>query len=227
MNQFSVEVLSFDELKKIGNSRPIEDFDAILEQMEYGDAASLSESEKIDLVHMYLQDMDPRDAANFVLTRDMSDVLTAGQIDNISLTMLDEKIWEEYSDMSLHERLFRVASLLYQAAPRSFPETDAVRVHLRVKACNAQAEETLSTPLSKSFAMRLLADGLDKTTKIHRLFSEQLNGTIFPEADKIAWSFSSTKLNEKEFEITVTSSGCWLNALRDTESYSSKAYGDD
>jgi hypothetical protein len=135
-------------------------------------------------------------------------------------------LWEEDSDMTLHEQLFNVGSLLFAAFPTRFPESDAVRVTLQITAGNELAQEVLSQPLSESFLVRLLADGMDQGAVLHRLFDEQLAGRSFPEADSIVWVVRTEAIDANAVKADIISSGYWLDSLRNTRSYQSSAYGD-
>ena len=44
------------------------------------------------------------------------------QIDNLSNEILEEKLWEEYADLSLHEEFFAVHQLLYDAFEGTAPD---------------------------------------------------------------------------------------------------------
>jgi hypothetical protein len=175
---------------------------------------------------MSLQDLQPRDAAALLLQYKLGEVLSKGEINNMSGEMLDEKLWEDDSDMTLHEQLFNVGSLLSATFSTTFPEPDAVRVTLQVTACNEAAEGVLSQPLSESFLVRLLADGMDDSAVLHRLFEEQLAGRSFPEAESIVWTVHTEAIGDNAVEVDVISSGYWMDSLRNTRSYESSAYGD-
>ena len=127
---FHVQVLSFSNLLEIEGARTADNFAALLDVMEYGDRSGLNYAELRDMCILSLQDLKPEDAAYLVLKHDMGEVLRDGQARNLASEMLDEKLWEEYAYSSLHERLFNIGSLLYEAFPRSFPKPDAVRVEL-------------------------------------------------------------------------------------------------
>ena len=154
-------------------------------------------------------------------------VSTSGQIQNIAHEMPEEKMWEEYADMELHELMFAVGSLLFQAFPRVFPEPDAVAVDLQVSAGNEAARALLRHPLSEAFVVRLLAAGMDDRAVLHRLFSEQLAGARFPEADTIVWIVQQQESDGTTAELSVISSGSWLDPLRDTRSYECTAFPDE
>lgn len=223
---FEVRVVRFSVMKELEGVWLADDFLKLLELMEFGDTSGIDASELRDICLMSLQDLQPRDAATLLLQYKLGEKLGKGEISNMSSEMLDEKLWEGDSDMTLHEQLFNVGSLLYAAFPTTFPEPDAVRVTLRVAAANESAEEVLSGPLSESFLVRLLADGMDDGAVLHRLFDEQLAGASFPEADSIVWIVHTEAIGDNAVEADVISSGYWLDSLRNTRSYESSAYED-
>ncbi len=225
-NSFRVKIQSFSTLREIEGARTAGDYSSLLDEMEYGDQSGLTDDELREICIMSLQDMSPVDAAFLVLKHDMADVLRDGQIRNIANEMLEEKLWEEYSDSSLHERLFNVGSLLYAAFPRSFPEPDAVHVTMEVIADNTSAREELSHSPNEPFLVRLLADGMDDHAILHRLYSAQLKGPSFPNADEVIWIIRTEVVDGSSIGIEVISSGYWLDALEDVEAYDSLAYSD-
>ncbi|MFT4975386.1 MAG: hypothetical protein ACI8S6_001273 [Myxococcota bacterium] len=221
---FNVQVLDFNLLREL-SPRTASDHAAMLEAMDYGDTSGMSDEELREMCVASLQDLDPSEAAELVLRHDLSDRLRKGQIKNMSHEMTDEKFWEYYPDMSLHERLFGVGSLLYQAFPRVFPEPDAVRVQLEVSATDPAGRALLAAPLPESFVVRLLADGMPGAI-IHRLFEDQLAGTHFPEAESIVWTVLQHTVDDNTVHLNVTSSGSWLDPMRHTRSYTSTAHPD-
>jgi hypothetical protein len=225
--KFKVRVVRFSVLKELEGVWTADDFLALLDLMEFGDTSGIDADELCDMCLLSLQDLHPRDAAALLLRYKLGDKLSKGEISNMSSEMLDEKLWEEDSDMTLHEQLFNVGSLLFTAFPKIFPETDAVRVTLEITAGNESAEEVLSRPLSESLLVRLLADGMDDSAVLHRLFDEQLAGQSFPEADSIVWTVHTEAIGENVVEADVISSGYWLDSLRNTRSYESSAYADE
>lgn len=224
---FSVHVLRFSNLLEIEGAWTTDDFAALLDAMEYGDQSGMSDDERREMCLLSLQDLKPAEAAYMVLKQHLSDVLRDGQMHNMAGEMLDEKLWEEFADSSLHERLFNVGSLLYEAFPRTFPKPDAVRVELEVKAENESAKKLLTPSLSESFLVRLLADGMDSHAGLHRLYGDQLAGRSFPNAEEVVWIVRTELVSEDVMRIDVISSGIWLDALDGTEFYESSAYADE
>jgi len=224
--EFKVEVLRFSLLNELEGVWLPGDFTALLELMEFDDIGGIDVDEMRDICLMSLQDLGPRDAAALLLQYKLGDKLSKGQISEMSNDMLDEKLWEEDPDMALHEQLFNVGSLLFAAFPTTFPESDAVRVTLQITAANELAQEVLSRPLSESFLVRLVADGMDHGAVLHRLFDEQLAGPSFPEADSIVWVVRTEAIDAHAIKADLISSGYWLDPLRNTRLYGSSAYGD-
>ncbi len=224
---FQVRVLSFSNLREIEGARTKDDFITLLDEMEYGDPSGIADEDLRQMCIMSLQDLKPEEAAYLILKHDMGGNLRDGQIRNLAVEMLDEKLWEEYADSAYHERMFNTGSLLYEAFPQSFPEPDAVRVELEIVAENPSAWKLLSPPPSESLLVRLLADGMDNHAVLHRLYGEQLKGKYFPTADEVVWITRTEVVGEKTMKMEVISSGYWLDALNDTKSYESTAYADE
>lgn len=224
---FHIRLLSFSNILEIEGARTTEDFAALLETMEYGDQSGMSDAERREMCILSLQDLEPVEAAYLVLKHDMKDDLRDGQIRSMATEMLDEKLWEEYANSSLHERLFNTGSLLYAAFPRSFPEPDAVRVVIEVTAANAVAKRLLTPSPDESFLVRLLADGMDTGSVLHRLYGKQLVGTSFPDASEVVWIVRTEAVSADVMRIEVISSGYWLDALSRTKFYESSAYADE
>ena len=224
---FRVRLLGFSNLLEIEGAWTAGDFAALLEAMECGDVSRMSDEELREMCILSLQDLDPVEAAYLVLKQAMGDVLRDGQARNLAGEMLEEKLWEEYADSKLHERMFNAGSLLYAAFPPSFPKPDAVHVQLEVVAENAAAKDLLTASPNESFLVRLLADGMESNAVLRRLYGKELTGPSFPNADEVVWIVRSEAISDAAMKIDVISSGYWLDALEDTEPYESNAYADD
>ncbi|WP_339851179.1 hypothetical protein [uncultured Nisaea sp.] len=225
-NTYKVQVLHFSNILEIEGARTTRDFEALLDAMEYGDLSGLSDAEKREMCILSLQDREPEEAAYLVLKHDMADVLRDGQMRNAAGEMQDEKLWEEYSNSTLHERFFNAGSLLYAAFPKSFPKPDAVRLELQITAAGAGAKQLLKNVDNESFLVRLLADGMDDHAILHRLYGDQLSGKSFPNAAEIVWTVRAEPAGEDTVKLEVISSGYWLDALERTKNYESAAYPD-
>jgi len=74
--------------------------------------------------------------------------------------------------------------------------------------------------------VRLLADGMDESAVLHRMFRSELSGDSFPIAESIVWIVETESVGADRMKIEVISSGYWLDSLRDTRAYDSTAYSD-
>jgi hypothetical protein len=225
-NHFRVRVLSVSTLQEIEGVWRGDDFAALLDAMDYGDTSGMGEGELREMCILSLQDLDPEEAAALVIKHILGDRLKDGQVRTIANEMPDDKLWEQYADMSLHEPIFNIGSLLFAAFPRVFPEPDAVRVRLEIVATNEDGKEALGQPLHESFLVRLLADGMNDDAILHRLFQDQLDGKSFPDAAAIVWIVRAETSAADTVQVDLISSGYWLDSLRDTETYDSTAYAD-
>lgn len=223
---FRVQVLGFSVLEELEGAWTEDDFRLLLERMDYGDVTGVDPGELRELCLLSLQDLEPAEAAKLLLRQRLGDALSAGQIQNAAHEMLDEKLWEEYADMPLHERLFHVGSLLYQAWPGVFPLPDAVRVELAVEAADAEGTSLLAAPLHESLIVRLLAHGMPASATLNRLFGDAVAGRSFPDAESIVWIVRTTPRREAAVSLEVVGSGYWLDALRTARSYESAARPD-
>ncbi len=223
---FRLEVLGFSVLEEIEGSWTEHDFKKLLSGLQFDDLAGLDEAELREMCVLALSDLKPAAAAALLLQQRLSDALTSGQIQNTSQEMLDEKLWEEYADMPLHERFFHVGSLLYQAFPKIVPIPDAVKIRVQITAEGSEGVRLLSAPLHESLLVRLLADGMPDSAPLNRLFGDAVGGKSFPEAESIVWIVKSSPIEGSSLEFEVTGSGYWLDGLRETKSYASSARPD-
>ena len=212
-SQFKVERLNFKTIQELPNSWSDQDYKLLLEIMDYGDAANLAPEELREMCLMSLTDNEPEDAAKIVLAYVFKDRLNKGQIENLSNEMLEEKIWEEYADLSLHEEFFNINQLLYEAYNGKFPQPDAVRFQVKVTTGQKDGllvfEDFLEAPL-----IRLLVGGMPQNTLIFRLFEEQIDGEEFKDAKDIIWQLKSKKNGDQEIIFDIISSTYWFHDFK-------------
>jgi hypothetical protein len=225
--EFLVKVVRFKELIEIAGVWGDVDFVKILNLLEYGDTTGLEGQELRDMCLLSLQDLSPEEAAELILRLHLGNRLSNGQIQNMAREMRDEKLWEEYADLSLHERLFHVGSLLHETFPREFPRPDAACVTLHIQAMNELSRDILAHDANESFFVRLIADGIDPTSALCRVFDEQLASRSFPEAEQIVWTSTVSEQSSESVTVELIGSGAWFAALSATRSYSSHAYPDE
>ena len=96
---FKVEKLKFNSIQELPNSWNNQNYSDLLDLMDFGDTSELTPEELKEFCLMTLADNEPEDAAKIVLEYIFKNKLNKGQIENISIEMLDEKMWEEYLKM--------------------------------------------------------------------------------------------------------------------------------
>jgi len=217
MSASHVTVVKFETLAELEGDWTTADFVAVLEKLDIDGASDLQAAEAKEMCVLALSDLEPEEAAATLLTYKLGDELTEGQIRNYSNECQFEQLWEQSSEMELHRGMFAVASLLVQVNEQQFPTPDAVRVTLQVE-CSAEQADTLHRSLDPTRVLRMLSIGMDDDAVLKRLFHEQLDGGDFPEAASIVWDVASTT-NSAGVELTVISSGYWLDGLRETEGF--------
>lgn len=220
--EFEVGVLATEVLERVAGAWQPVQFRQMLDELDYGDTTGLSDEELRELSLMSLQDLEPHSAAEVVLRARFGDRLWSGQIRNCAHEMLDEKLWEQYAEMSFHEDFFHVGSLLWEAFPRDFPTPDAARVAVEVTPLDAPGRKLLDRPLAEPIIVRLLADGMPPTAVLHRLFGDQIAGGPFSEAEFIVWEFQQTPIHDSAVRLDVLGSGYWLDSLPGVKHYVSR-----
>lgn len=220
MPTYSVNVAGFELLEQLDGGWQSSDYVAILEQLDVDGATELEADELREMCVLVLQDLEPAEAAEVLLKHKLADVLTKGQITNYGIESQHEKLWEQSADMELHHKMFDVASLLAVVNRMAFPTPDAVRLTLQIECSDADAASVFHESMDRPLLVRMLATGMDADAILKRLFADQLAGADFPEAESIIWVVNSEKLDDKTVKLQVTSSGYWLDAMRETESFS-------
>lgn len=221
---FEVKIKSFENLLEIEGSWLSKNFNEIMDSLDYYDREGLTETDMRDTCLMLLQDLGPEDAAYCVLKNRLGTQLKNGQVKNMSVEMLDEKLWEEYADPELHEELFNVGSLLYSAFPGDFPKPDAVSLVLEIIAKNEAAKVELKKGLNEALALRILADGMDPSAVLLRLYGDQIAGYSAEEADKILWDLKIKESSDTMITSQIVSSGYWLDSLEDVDQFESNGF---
>lgn len=210
---FKVASITFRTINELPDAWTAEDYSNLLNIMDYGDISELKPEELKEMCLMSLTDNEPEDAAKIVLEYTCKDRLNKGQIENLSNEMLDEKLWEEYADLSLHEALFNVNQLLYTAFNGKFPRPEAVKFQVEVTASQKDGlsvfEHFPEAPL-----IRLLVAGMPENTLILRLFEEQVNGEAFKEAKDIIWQLKRERHSGDTMIFDIISSSYWFHDFK-------------
>lgn len=199
----SVKVTELATIHEIDGAWSDQDYIELLDRMNFPDAEKNAPEELRELLFMAISDFEPHEAAEIILSYKLSNHLSRGQIQNLAVEMIEDKVAEEYSDIALHYALFNINQLLNKAYNGRFPDTKASRLKLEFEFHhNKKIEPT------KEIVLKAICNGLDERNLIKRLFPEQLAGEAeFPETEHIIW-----KLEESDDgTISIITSDYWIN----------------
>lgn len=226
MNEtFKVELLNFKTIHELPNSWAEQDYRQLLDMMDYGETSDLSPEELREMCLMSLTDNEPGDAAKIVLEYVFGDRLTRGQINNLSNEMQDEKMWEEYADLSLHEEFFKANQLLFEAFDGTFPLPAAVKFQVRLTAKDDSAFSIFKN-FPEAPLTRLLVAGMPDNTLLFRLFDDQIIGSEFRDAKDIIWQLKMDHGQKGQLLFDVISSHYWFHDLKFLSDFEGDTHAD-
>lgn len=186
----------------------------------------MSQSDVEEMCLMSLNDFDHHESAQFLLTHIFKDEMTEGKLDQLSHQMVEAKLWEEHANPAYHMRLFNAYGLLRKAYNGIFKEPTGVKFTIKITTNDKDSFEFFdSSP--HAVIVRLLANGLDETAILNRLYGEQMNGESFPDAKNLLWILKEISIKEKERHYEITSSALWFGELAEGMSFKAKTHADE
>jgi hypothetical protein len=198
-----VNVTDIKTIKEIDGFWTNEDYIELLDRLDFPDAKKVAVEELQEMLFMAITDYKPEEAAQIILTYKFSDILTEGQIENLSHEMIEDSVTEEFADISLHYPLFNINRLLYKAFNGKFPNTKASLITLEIDFPPNQ-----KIKITKEIVLKAISKGLKETNLVNRIFDEQIAGKVeFTEAESILWDL--VKLEDGK--VTITTSDYWIN----------------
>ena len=186
--------------------------------MDYGDTSGLNPNELKEMCLLSISDNEPEEAAKLILEYIFQDRLNAGQRDNISNEMVEEKIWEEYADLSMHEEFFSATQILFDAYNGKFPHPEAVVMQIEFTAKNPKSIAVFESEIEANL-IRLITSGMPENKLIKRLFYDQLNGEDFPDVKDIIWQYKRTATEGDKLVYKIISSTYWFHDFKYIEEY--------
>lgn len=229
-NLFDVSVTTLKKVFDLPGSWDDQDYLNLARRLELEEIDDLTGTDLLEMVLMAVQDLEPRDAADAVLTYKLPESTKPGVRQNIVQDLLQgERPWEQAADIWLHAPIFKATVLLHRAFPKHFSKPDILCLTMQVKALAEEAKELLSNPPEAAFVARMLADAMDESSILERLFDEQLMSNSFDTAKGIIWQADFSQQNPGEHTsalLTVYSSDHWLNAMEGISEFQSNAYND-
>ena len=201
--KYHVIINNIKSAQELQNAWTTDDYIQLLERFGFDDAQNSKPEEVLELLFMAISDYEPEEAAAIVLEYKLSDYLNANQIEQISNEMLEDKISEEYADISLHHQLFNINQLLYKAYNGTFPNAKATIIEFEIEHLDKNKKGITEEIVLKCFNATLSGNNV-----IKRLFSEQLAGKKeFKEAEHIAWQLNHPSDNS----YTLITSDYWIS----------------
>jgi len=185
--KYTVNIDEVSSIEEIEGYWTVADFIELLDQFGLSEAESDKYEELKELLFMAISDFEPEEAASILLTYKLGDKLSKGQIDQLSHEMQEDKVSEEYPDISLHPELFQINQLLYAAYNGRFPHVKATQIEASITPVKGNG-----VSLTPEILLKVIAGAFSDRNVIKRLFSDQLEGNLdFPEADSIVWQLNS------------------------------------
>ncbi len=225
-NSFKVKRLAFQTIQELPDSWTDNHYKDLLAAMEYSDIPEIATGDLEEMCLMSLNDYEPEEAAKIVLEYVFKDRLKKGQILNLSNEILEDKMWEEYADLAMHEDFFNVNQLLFQAFSGQFPQPEAVQFQVSIKA-NEQNDISIFEDYPEATLIRLLVASMPENTLIFRLFEEQVVGHEFKDAKDIIWQLKTEKISENELIFDVISSSYWFYDFKFVDAFEAETHADE
>ncbi len=195
---YNIKINNIDSVNEVITYWSSDDFMELLTRFNYGDADKINKEDLLTYLLMAITDYEPPEAAAILLQYKLSEQLTEGQINQISHEMLEDKVSEEYPDISLHAPMFHINQLLYKAYNGKFPNSKASIIDFSLTPRGGDA-----VPVTKAMVLKALAFGLLDSNLIKRLFAEQLTeGAEFSEAENIIWELDT--LDNVDFRLLTS-----------------------
>ena len=202
--RYKIEIENVATIDEIEHYWTNEDYLQLLEKFDYPDASTADKESLRELLFMAITDFEPKEAAVIVLEYKLLGHLSEGQIQQISIDMLIDKVCEEYREIGLHATLFHINQLLFKAFNGKFPNAKATVISCKITALEGEAKEKLS----KENVLKLFSNGLSESNIIKRLFDHAMHENApFPEADAVLWGLETVDNSN----FILTTSEYWLN----------------
>ncbi|WP_378179808.1 hypothetical protein [Aquimarina sp. SS2-1] len=218
---FNIKLIKFKTIEELPNYWNIKKYGELLEIMEFGEIKDISTEDLKEMCLLSITDYEPEEAAKMVLEYVFKEKLSKGQLDNLSHEMIDEKLWEEYADLSMHEEFFNVTQLLYKAFNGKFPHPEAVQFQVQISSKHVEDLKIFSTK-NEAILIRLLCKGMPENTLIKRLFNKQIESREFEEAKDIIWQYREIEREKDSITFEIISSAYWFKDFKHAESFTAE-----
>jgi len=204
--KFEIEIVSKSVVNELPHTWTNPECQSLLDALEFGDSSDIPPEQLRDYAIMGLQDLEDDEAAGVLLNHVFGESLSPGKKQSLAEEMTDERPWEEYPDLSCHERIFNAQFLLNQACPQT-QQPEVNKLVLRLSSLNQPAEaylqkhdsDTEGCKIPEALIVRCLAAALPESAILNRLFEDQLKGDVpSTEAEHILWHVYNDDLPDNE-----------------------------
>lgn len=202
---YKIIIKDIENVDEITGHWTPDDYMELLKKFGFPDADRAKKEELKDLLYMAITDFDANESAAILLEYKLSEQLSEGQIQQLSHEMIEDKVSEEYPDISLHAELFHINQLLYKAYNGKFPHAKASIIEFSM----VPTSDDEDMEVTKETVLKAFGKGLTERSLMKRLLEDQLNGEVeFPDAGSILWELHALG-NDQYKAIT---SEYWLNS---------------
>ncbi len=222
---YNVVISKYSNIQELPGAWTNQMYLDILDQLEFGDTTEIALSDLKEMCMIAVTDNEPNEAAKIILDYIFKDRLNNGQKDNLSHEMIEEKIWEEYADLSMHEEFFNVAQFLYQAYNGKFPHPEAVKFQIAITG-KKSSDLVIFKNQNEATLIRLIAKGMPDNALINRLYKDELIGESFEEAKDIIWQLKTLETQDNTIIFEAISSSYWFRDLKFVESFEGTTHSD-
>lgn len=223
---FDVQISKFTTIEELPSAWTDQNYKDLLEVMEYKNISEIATSDLKEMCMMAITDNEPDESAKIVIDYIFNDKLNDGQKDNLSHEMIEEKMWEEYADLSFHESFFNAGQFLYQAYNGKFPHPEAVKFNITITGKNTN-ELAVFNDAAEATLLRLITNGMPSNTLINRLYKEQLEGETFNEAKNIIWQIKKLGTEGHSISFEIISSLYWFHDLKFVNGFKATTHQDE
>ncbi|MFQ3237580.1 MAG: hypothetical protein ACI9C4_003169 [Paraglaciecola sp.] len=222
---FTVQVEHFQKINKITHAWSNEDYHALMAIMDLDEGlAGMDATELREMCMMSLNDLDHDEAAKVILTHLFPDE-SPGKIEQISHDMIDNRLWEQYSNCLYHQRFFSAYALLREAFNGIFAQPTGVEISVKITGENSEDMAIFDQSVHSSL-VRLLANGQGDDALIHRLYDTQIQGKQFPEAPGIIWQLEQLSDSGLTRQFSFVSSYFWFERIEHIDDFTALSHGD-
>ena len=191
---FTLKINDVKSINEIHGYWTSDDYIKLLEELDFSDAKNSSPSELRELLEIAINDFEPHESAEILLKYKLHEILSDGQIKNLSHEMIEDNEAEENPDIALHYPLFNINQLLHKSYNGIFPNAKATKMEIEL---SFKGEAKII--VTKELVLKAISKGLSDKKPIIRLFENQLNGKEqFHDAEKIIWELHNNGQNNTQ-----------------------------